>query len=262
MPLPLCLLLAAFFEAAEAPPATEALPIAEIRKVVGAVVRAAEENIVRKQGQLSGDALADFYVRRAAAAAVADKASSRAFLSALGVVLDHTNLLRSNPLMGRVLSQIEDDDERRRRLRVLGQPHLRGRSDWLLHFSIAAALTAQLGPESAEQLSIAKELWDAKGTSGFSFGDLAADYAGIEFALALLSDSETAPQRLRLLAEQFRGDDYLDKNADLEEGISLDRFTQKYGNARDPRFLEKTKAIRERVRKAPGLARLRSPGTK
>src|SRR5207244_3571623 len=142
------------------------------------------------------DALADIYVRRAAATAVGDKASARAFLLALGVVFDHTNVLRSNPLMGRVLSQIEDDDERRHRLRVLGEPRLRGRNDWLLHFSIAAALTAQLGPESAEQLSIAKELWDAKGTSGFSFGDLAADYAGIEFALGLLADTENARQQI------------------------------------------------------------------
>jgi hypothetical protein len=164
------------------PPAGDALPVAGTRKVIATMVRAAEENGARGKGSLSGDALTDHYVRRAASTAAAEKVPARAFLLALGVVFDDTGLLRHNLILGRVLAQLETADERKQRLRVLGTPTLRRRHDWIMHFSIAAALTAQLGPESAEQLSIAKELLDSNGGSGFSFGDLAADYAGIAFA--------------------------------------------------------------------------------
>lgn len=250
MPLLLCLLLA------QAPP-TKSASAAEVRRVTAAVIRAAEENAARRDGRLRGDALADFYVRRAAAAARADNVSPRDFLLALGIVFDHTNLLRGNPLLGRMLAEIENDAERKHRLAVLGDPTFRKRNDWLLHFTIAAALTAQLGSELAEQLSIAKELLDAKGASGFSFGDLAADYAGIAFAKALLDNENAAKQQFGFLADTFRGDDYLEANSDLEEGISLDRLTRDYGTAQDPRFRRKADAIRERVNKAVGPRRLR-----
>jgi hypothetical protein len=60
--------------------------------------------------------------------------------------------------------------------------------------------------------------------------------------------------------EGFRGDDFLDKNDDLEEGLSLERFTKQYGSVGDPRFQKKKDAIRERVGKAPGLVKLAPQG--
>ena len=250
--LPLCL-------TADPPATNDTLPIPEVRKIIASVLRAAEENAARKKNALTGDALADYYVRRAASTAVADKMPTRAFLIALGVVFDSTDLLRRNPILGRVLAQFESAEERKQRLRVLGTPTLRRRHDWIMHYSIAAALTALLGTDSAEQLSIAKEMWDANGGSGFSFGDLAADYAGIAFAKGLLAQEEAGQPQLRALAERFRGDDFLDKNDDLEEGIPLARFTQQYGNINDPRFVRKKDAVRERVAKAPGLRKLAAP---
>ncbi len=242
---------------ASAPPAVPGGAVDEARKIVAAVVRAAEENAARKEGKLRGDALADHYIRRAAAAAQAEKVSPRAFLLALGVAFDHTNLLRSNPLLGRVLAQVESDAERKHRLGVLGDPTLRRRNDWLLHFTIAAALTAQLGPEAAEQMSLAKELLDAQGGSGFSFGDLAADFAGIALAKALLADANAANKQIAYLAESYRGDDFLAANADLAEGISLERFKRTYGTVQDPRFLDKAETIRKRLAQAPGFQSMR-----
>src|SRR5262245_37494696 len=154
----------------------------EARPVVAAVVRAAEENAARAKGKLDGDALADFYVRRAAAEARDKGLSPKAFLVGLGVALDSTDLLRKNVLLRGVLAQIETDSERDKRLKVLGQPTLRGRHDWMMHFAVSGALTAQLGPDAAEQIGLTKELLDSReGGSGFSFGDLAADYAGVAF---------------------------------------------------------------------------------
>ena len=79
-----------------------------------------------------------------------------------------TLFLRKNPVLRPFLAELETDAERQRRLKSIGRPCLRGREDWSLHFAISAALTARLGAEAAERLGIAKELWDARGDSGFS----------------------------------------------------------------------------------------------
>jgi hypothetical protein len=189
------------------------------------------------------------YVRRAAAAARAENVSPRGFLLGLGVALDHSDLLRKNPLLLPFLAQVETNDERQRRLKSLGKPSLRGREDWAMHFAISAGLTGQLGPRSAEALGIAKELWDAHGESGFSFADLAADYAGIALAQMLLEKGRE--RRLGELAEGFRGDDFLPRLDDLEDGLPWERFVEKYGGTDDRRFTEHCEAIRRRVAKAP-----------
>jgi hypothetical protein len=239
-----------------APPAPGPIPIPEVRKVLNAFVHAAEENAAKTQGKHHGDALTDYYMRRAAKAALAEKVSPRAYLMALGVAFDHTSLLRKNPIIGRVLAQIESDADRKHRLQVIGDPKLRNREDWVMHFAISAALTAYVGPETAEQLGITKEMWDARGTSGFSFADLAADYTGIELALAVLSPEAKSKERLQWLADHFEGEQFLPRIDDLEDGISMKRFTEKYGDIRDARFLKATAAIRERVRAAPGIKQL------
>jgi hypothetical protein len=234
------------------PPATKPMPPSpeEVRKVVTAIVRAAEENAARPRDKLRGDALTDLYVRRAAAAAP----STAAFLVGLGVALDSTDLLRKNPLVGPYLARVESTAERRRRLRCLGQPALRGRHDWAMHFAVSAALTAHQGPNVAEATGLSKELMDAQpGGSGFSFGDLAADYAGVAFARKLLGAPERGQRVLRELAERFQGSDYLPPIEDLEEGLSAARLAAKYGGADDPRLERACDAVRRRVLKAPGL---------
>ena len=124
-----------------------------------------------------------------------------------------------------------------------------------MHFWISAALTAHAGAETAEQIGIAKELLDARGRSGFSFSDLAADFAGVALAKqALAGDAESSQRFLGRLGEAFRGDRYLPAVEDLEEGISMDRFLEKYGGVKDPRFLQACDAIRARVGKSPGLS--------
>jgi hypothetical protein len=234
-------------------PASTALPVAEVRKVVAAIVEAAEENSRRPANKLKEDELFDHYVRRAAAAARDQRVSPQAFLLALGVALDHTGFLRNNPLIRPTLVQLESDQERQHRLKVVGTPTLRHREDWALHFAIAAALTAHLGADMAERLSIAKELWDARGDSGFSFADLAADYAGIELAKSLLANEGEATKRLRSLAERFTGNDFLPKLDDLEDGLPLKQFEEKYGGVRDPRFLRHCAEVRARVLQSPGF---------
>jgi hypothetical protein len=254
--LPLCLAVAG----ADAPAARAPASPEQVRRVLAAVVRAAEENDARAEGRLDGDALADFYVRRAAAAAREEKVPPAAFLLALGVALDDTNVLRGNPVARLYLKQVESDAERKRRLRVVGKPTLRGRHDWVMHFTISAALTAHSGPAVAEQIGILKEVLDSTGSSGFSFGDLAADFAGIAFANLLLDRPEEARSRLRDLAETFDGNRYLPASAkDLEEDIPRERFQKLYGGTDEPRFARMCEKIRKSVLDAPGFRGSTSP---
>lgn len=250
-----CLVLPLFLlspPAAEAP-RREPPPTREVRLVLAAVVRAAEEDAARGPERLRGDALTDAYVRRAAAAAHRDRLAPRAFLVGLGVALDHTGLLPTHPLTRPLLAQAEDEAGRRHRLAVLGQPTLRGRRDWLQHFVVSAALAAQLDPATAEWLGVAKEIRDAHGGSGFSFTDLAADHAGIAFATHLLE--EEGDRRLGVLAEQFRAAHYVPRLDDLEDGLSWERFVAKYGGPFDGRFRQASEALRRRVLQGPGFQR-------
>jgi hypothetical protein len=225
------------------------IPVAEARRVVAAVVRAAEGAPAAR-----GDDLADLCVRRAAAAAAEEGISPRGFLLGLGVALDSTDQLRNNPLTRPLVTRVESDQERRRRLQSLGKPTLRGRHDWLLHFAASAALAAHLGPEAAEGAGLAKELLDARGGSGFSFADLAADFAGVSLARRLLSADEPNRISLRELARRFRGADFFPRVDDLEEGLSWRRFTEKYGGPSDPRFVRQAEEIRHRLRRRRGAA--------
>src|SRR5262249_32177471 len=160
-------------------------------------------------------------------------------------------LLRNNLITRPYLMKVESDQERSRRLRSIGTPTLRKRHDWIMHFWISAALTAHVGAETAEQIGIAKEILDARGGSGFSFGDLAADFAGVALAKQLLYEKDSADRQLRDLAESYRGERWLPAIADLEEGIKLERFLEKYGGVKDPRFLRACDDIRARLAKAP-----------
>lgn len=248
-----CLVLPLFLLS---PPPAEAArreppPTREVRLVLAAVVRAAEENTIRGTDRLRGDALTDAYVRRAAAAAHHDRVAPGSFLVGLGVALDHTSLLPTHPLTRPLLAEAEDEPGRRHRLAVLGEPTLRGRRDGLQHFVVSAALTAQFDAATAELLGIAKEVRDAHGGSGFSFTDLAADHAGIAFAALLLADG--GARRLPALAEQFRAEHYVPRLDDLEDVLSWERFVATYGGPFDGRFRRVNEALRRRVLQGPGF---------
>ena len=56
---------------------------------------------------------------------------------------------------------------------------------------------------------------------GFSFADLAADYAGIALALDLMKSSDVGKDRLAILGRRFKGSDFLPEIGDLEDGERL-----------------------------------------
>jgi hypothetical protein len=232
-----------------AEPTKPADRVAGTRVVVAAVLQEARVN-ARRAVRKKGNALTEAYLRvaaRAASTLPADQAPG-AFLLGIGVALDDSTILRSNPLVSGLINQIESDEERTARLAVLGSPTIQGRRDWCQHFVVSCALTELVGAELAETAGLLKEHLDSRpGGSGFSFADLGADLAGIAFSKGVKGGTIS----LKTLAGGFRVGDHVPDLQDLPEGINGKRFEQRFGSMSDPRFQKKMKAIKTSIQKLP-----------
>ena len=168
------------------------------KSVVAAIVEAGQKNQQLPRAGDPGakppfrrekDDLTAYYFQEAALAAgklPADQVVP-AYLLALGIALDSSDMMRRNLVTRGFWRKVENDDDWKRRLAVLGEPMVQGRHDLCQHFVVSAALTAMLGAKNAESAGILKEMLDARdGGSGFSFNDLSADLAGVAFAQQLL----------------------------------------------------------------------------
>lgn len=133
---------------------------------------------------------------------------------------------------------------------------LRGRDDWVKHFSLSAALAVLQHPFASDAAGLMKEQLDAlaQGT-GFSFADLAADRAGVRFAAAA-TDSEASGQAIRARLERgFVVGDFFPPTADLPESLSVEQFRKDYGRVGGPRYRQLAEEIEARLDTCPGLAR-------
>ncbi len=250
--------------------------VAAARIVVDAIRRAAESNkdlaaapplaqnaaqtdILReknaRQTAVAGDLLSEHYVRSAAAAAVKlpPPLAAKAFLLGLAIGLDKSDGLSKQAVTARLVGLIEPDDLRRRRLAALGNPTMNGRADLVQHFAVSAAFTALVGEDTARAIAIAKETTDGNGGTGFSFRDLAADLAGINFAKNLLA----AKLRLSDLAAAFFVDAFLPPVDDLPEELTSQEFQNRFGSTNDPRFHDLEASIERSILALPGYVSLR-----
>ena len=230
------------------------------RAVLAALVAAGKKNQQLPPGvgkadapaRRSKDELTAYYFREAAAAALKVPAEHQAaaFLLALGIGLDTSDLMRKNPVTRGLWLKIEADDERKQRLEVIGEPTVQGRHDLCQHFVVSCALSAQLGVKNAEAAGIMKEVLDARdGGSGFSFCDLSADLAGVTFAKQILA----SPKTLAAVEKSFVVADYTLSPKGMVEGLTQDEFAKEYGSVADKRFLTKFEALRADVQALPGF---------
>lgn len=128
---------------------------------------------------------------------------------------------------------------------------LAGRGDLVAHFltSAAIALASQQG------ISIAvgefKELLDSgNGGSGFSFADLAADRAGIQFvSLATASEAQARQLQEQLLINAGEASFFPDISG-LAEGLSDNQFRQQYGDVESQRYRQQVELIDQRIARA------------
>jgi len=217
--------------------------------VVEAIASAAAENRGRTQ-RWQGDRLTEHLVRCAARAATTlpEGISTKAYLLGLGIGLDHSDVLQKAPLVSQLMPRAESPAQRRQRLAVLGSPTMCGRRDLAQHFAVSVAMTALLGAQAAEKAGILKEICDAQTGTGFSFADLSANLAGVEFAQRLDRDGTS----LAGIAESFQVADFVLDPRDLPEGLSWKDFVDCYGSTEDQRFVTCLESIRRSVLALPG----------
>jgi len=136
---------------------------------------------------------------------------------------------------------------------------LRGRDDWSRHFCLSAALAVLEHPLVSDAGGLMKEQLDAlTGGSGFSFGDLAADRAGVRFAAAA-THSEAAARAMRaMLQKGVAVDSIFPPAADLPENLTTEQFRREYGSVGSRRYRQKVSEIEARLNNCAALAPLGS----
>jgi hypothetical protein len=204
----------------------------------------------------TGDALTEWYMRRAARSAMQlpDQVGPTALVLALGIALDDSEVLRLHPRTRDFVAAAESMEERATRLRVLGTPTLRGRRDLAKHFVVSAYLAAVGGRSEARGLGLAKEIVDAQGKSGFSAADLAANEAGILFSTGLTGGSIRLPD----VADRFTVLDYLPDVSSLPEGIRWEQLPATL-SATSPSQRPLLEEVRRLVRTLPAYQAIEGP---
>jgi hypothetical protein len=119
---------------------------------------------------------------------------------------------------------------------------LLGRADLAKHFSVSAGLTALFAGQLSWAAGEWKELLDSSaGGSGFSFVDLAADRAGVRFALRAMTNDG---REVQMLGAGVTARDLLPLTQTvLREGMRDQQFQSLYGDVRDPRYQLVVRAI-------------------
>ena len=144
---------------------------------------------------------------------------------------------------GRALRSVlpaASDWPRPRPLRLL----LAGRDDFPRHFLVSSALVVESTGALAQAIGLAKEVADARGGSGFSFNDMAANLAGTRFGELAMR----APEQLQArLARGVTDDDLMPAWADLPEFLPEAEFVRRYGGVGAPRYAALMAEIDRRV---------------
>ena len=159
----------------------------------------------------------------------------RAFILALGIALDETDSLRKLPIASAAIETIEPEQRRAERHAAFADmptPSMHGRADLAKHFLVSAHLVGLLGSEPARGAGVVKEMLDSNGGSGFSFADMAANRAGIAFAVAVLKDRLTLDD----VARTFTVESFMPPIEGLREGLQAQEFTAAFGGVGDQRL--------------------------
>ena len=129
---------------------------------------------------------------------------------------------------------------------------IKGREDLSLHFLYSATLEQV----SLESLGLGigefKEFLDSgSGGSGFSFADMAADIAGLEFAKYITGTAENAERAQTLLSGKANERLFFPAINDLLEGLSYDKLVEVIGEKGSKEYNKAIARVEDRVRKVP-----------
>ena len=136
---------------------------------------------------------------------------------------------------------------------------LGGRDDWPLHFIVSATLATESSGPLSFAMGLFKEVADARGGSGFSFNDMAANRAGTRFGESAVQQPERLYAALRALSSQRPGytlqeSDFMPQAEDLPEFMAEPEFVRRFGGIGAPAYLQQMAEIERRVDALPVLA--------
>ncbi len=125
---------------------------------------------------------------------------------------------------------------------------LNNRRDLALHFIYSAMIKVLANSNISNAIGEIKEISDsAKGGSGFSFPDLLADRAGVQFANKAMDSTETATQLQKNVAASRFETDFFPSISGLEEGLNAQQFQRKYGDKESTRYQTTVAEIDRRI---------------
>ena len=128
---------------------------------------------------------------------------------------------------------------------------LAGRTDFPQHFTISAALAATAGSPLSNAVGLYKEVDDARGGSGFSFNDIAADRAGTRFGELAMAGGAGSARLQQLLARGLQESDLLPDVRDLPEFLTEAEFKRRFGGIGQPPYLKMVGEIERRIAALP-----------
>lgn len=169
---------------------------------------------------------------------------NRQALIALGIVLGHERIAAA-------IGEPIDEDRAESIRRVRDGTTVRGRADWVRHFTVSGALTVLGSVAPSDAAGLFKEEKDADGGSGFSFGDLLADRAGTTFADVATRGEAGAAAMQERLAPGIRIEDLFPPAADFPEGIQDADLQKRYGGVGGPLFRVQAEEIERRIAALP-----------
>jgi len=127
---------------------------------------------------------------------------------------------------------------------------LNDRDDFAKHFMVSAVLSSNTGGPFADAVGIYKEVADARGGSGFSFNDIAADRAGTR--LGELAERRDSARRLQArLSVPLTERVLMPETRDLPEFMPEAEFTRRFGGIGAPAYTRMMADIESRIAALP-----------
>src|SRR6478736_144428 len=172
---------------------------------------------------------------------------NRAAILALGIAIGHERLARYAGLP-------RDSELVRQVVAARTGVTLAGRADWARHYCLSAALVVVENPFFSDAGGLMKEQLDALAHgSGFSFGDLAADRAGVRFAEVATASPAAAVAMQTRLQGGFIVADFFPPASDLPENLTLEEFRRTFDGVGAPRYRAMVNEIEARLDRCAGL---------
>jgi hypothetical protein len=177
---------------------------------------------------------------------------NRVAILAWGIAAGHVRLAR--------FAGLDSDSDLVRRAAALNHGTLlRGREDWSRHYAVSAALAVLEHPLISDAGGLMKEELDALAEgSGFSFGDLSADRAGVRFAVAATQTPTAAIAMRERVRSSFRVDDFFPAVSDFPEDLSVEQFRRAFGGVGATRYRTEVARIERRLDSCAALSPSRS----